>query len=57
MYRWTWKLVSRAISVVMGREQVTTAPSLTSRVAWTLFVGVMKFSVPSSSSAPSAPSC
>ena len=45
-------VVSAVMSVEIGREQLTDTPSLTSDAARLRWVGVMKFTVPSWSSAP-----
>ena len=48
-------VVSAAMSVAMGRAQLTLTPSVTSRAAATRLAGVIRFTVPSSSSAPQRP--
>src|SRR6185436_20616336 len=48
-------VVSAAMSVTMGRAQLTLTPSVTSRAAAMRLAGVIRFTVPSSSSAPQRP--
>ncbi len=55
MKRMTWKVVSAEMAVTMGRAQVTGTPSRTSRAAARRLAGVIRFSVPSWSSAPQRP--
>jgi len=55
MKRMGCTVVSALISVVIGREQLTDTPSLTSAAARLRWAGVMKFTVPSWSSVPQRP--
>src|SRR5438128_2637004 len=55
MKRIGWNVVSAAMSVPIGRAHVTGTPSWTSRAACTRLAGVIRFSVPSWSSAPQRP--
>src|SRR5262245_54444465 len=55
MNRIGWNVVSAVISVATGREHVTETPSVTSLAARTRASGVMRFRVPSWSSAPQRP--
>src|SRR5438876_5607440 len=55
MKRMGWTVVSAVISVDQGRAQVTLTPSFTRRAAATRFSGVIRLTVPSSSSLPQRP--
>src|SRR3990172_2820462 len=55
MKRMGWTVVSAVISVVHGRAQVTLRPSMTSFAAAARFAGVIRLTVPSSSSLPQRP--
>src|SRR6266536_5248082 len=55
MKRMGWTVVSAVISVLQGRAQVTLAPSFTRRAAAARFSGVIRLTVPSSSSLPQRP--
>src|SRR3990172_2536289 len=55
MKRMGWTVVSAVISVVHGRAQVTLMPSFTSFAAAARFAGVIRLTVPSSSSLPQRP--
>ena len=55
MNRSGWNVVSAAMSVRMGRAQVTLSPSVTRRAAAWRLAGVTRLIVPSSSSLPQRP--
>src|SRR5712691_797714 len=55
MKRIGWNVVSAAMSVPIGRAHVTGTPSWTSRAACTRLAGMIRFRVPSWSSAPQRP--
>jgi hypothetical protein len=55
MKRRGWTVVSAVMSVVIGRAQVTLSPVVTRRAAAWRRAGVIRLTVPSSSSLPQRP--